>query len=89
METRQATVCEHAPGGTQATSSCAEERPTRLWAIVDNNERFLDSFKKGFDNLKRNSTKKDFRNLNHIEIIQIHVTLTQERGESEEEFQND
>jgi hypothetical protein len=87
METRQATVCEHAPGGTQATSSCAEERPTRLWAIVDNNERFLDSFKKGFDNLKRNSTKKDFRNLNHIEIIQIHVTLTQERGESEEKFQ--
>jgi hypothetical protein len=84
METRQATVCEHAPGGTQATSSCAEERPTRLWAIVDNNPRFLDSFKQGFDNLTR---REDFRNLNHIEIIPIHVTLAQERGESEEEFQ--
>jgi hypothetical protein len=84
METRQATVCEHAPGGTQATSSCAEERPTRLWAIVDNNPRFLDSFKQGFDNLTR---REDFRNLNHIEIIPIHVTLAQERGESEEKFQ--
>jgi hypothetical protein len=84
METRQATVCEHAPGGTQATSSCAEERPTRLWAIVDNNPRFLDSFKQGFDNLTR---REDFRNLNHIEIIPIHVTLARERGESEEKFQ--
>jgi hypothetical protein len=84
METRQATVCEHAPGGTQATSSCAEERPKRLWAIVDNNQPFLDSFKRGFDKL---TGREDFRDLNHIEIIPIHVTLTQEWGESEEKFQ--
>jgi hypothetical protein len=87
MEERQATVCEHAPGGTQPTSSCAEERPTRLWAIVDNDQRFLDSFMQSLENLKGNRSVEHSERLRGVEVITIHVALAQRRDEGEQDFQ--